>query len=289
MSNIHTHSAETVNSETAGIELFDFHNFVLEVVDAEGVHYVVLARLCEPFELDVGGQRRKVERLPWARWKIIYHHDASGRKQELFCLDIRSVAGWLFTLNAGKIASYLRETLALFQCECADALADRFLGKRGATAPVDISAIRAALREEMTQELAALRAEMAALRVPMMQGPAIGNGAAAMYILAPLREVARIQAKALKSETPATIKRLRFNAERALRDAVHFPMFAGQTWAAFPHARLGDAQCAILRMLGEARRLADVATPKATQLALTGPAKAAVSLAVDNTRKAVTP
>lgn len=54
-----------------------------------------------------------------------------GKSRESVCLSIRSVAGWLFTINAGKVAPHLRKKLALYQRECADVLADHFLGRRG--------------------------------------------------------------------------------------------------------------------------------------------------------------
>jgi len=41
------------------------------------------------------------------------------------------VAGWLFSINAGKVRRELRAKLALYQRECADVLADHFVGRRG--------------------------------------------------------------------------------------------------------------------------------------------------------------
>jgi P22_AR N-terminal domain len=90
----------------------------------EGEYWVVLARQCEPLAINPDGQRRKLLKLPWAWGKIILAHDASGRKQELFCLNIRSVAGWLFTINTRKIELALRPKLRRYQHECAEVLAD---------------------------------------------------------------------------------------------------------------------------------------------------------------------
>jgi P22_AR N-terminal domain len=135
-------STEALPEEPAAVEAkamlsVDFDGDAHTVVTApDGEHYAVLARLCEPFGVDVGGQRRKLETLPWACWKMIFHHDATGRKQKLFCLHIRSVAGWLFTLNAGKVAEAVRPKLVKYQRECADHLADKMFGMRGAVAPV---------------------------------------------------------------------------------------------------------------------------------------------------------
>lgn len=112
---------------------FDFYGDDLLVVPMHGEHWVVLSRLCEPFQLkDPWEQARKLQKLPWARTVIIPVPDARGVLQDQVCLNIRSVAGWLFTLNAGKVAEHLREKLVRYQRECADALSDHLFGRRNA-------------------------------------------------------------------------------------------------------------------------------------------------------------
>lgn len=124
-------SAKSVGD--AALVKFNFHGDELDVATTpDGEHWVVLARLCDPLGVDVNNQRKKLLSLPWACTVIITAHDASGRNQELFCVNLRSVAGWLFTLNAGKVRPEVREKLIRYQRECAEALADHFLGKRGA-------------------------------------------------------------------------------------------------------------------------------------------------------------
>lgn len=124
-------------SNSAAIVKFDFHGDELDVVTVGEEHYVVLARLCEPLGLDTQGQWRKLESLAWARVEKIATRDDRGQEQLYCCLNIRSVAGWLFTVNVGKVAPHLREKLKVYQKECADALADHFLGKRGASPAFD--------------------------------------------------------------------------------------------------------------------------------------------------------
>jgi hypothetical protein len=245
---------------SAQLVKFNFHGDELDVVATpDGEHWSVLARLCEPLEIDVDGQRRKLLSMPWARTKIILAHDSSGRVQELFCLSLRSIAGWLFTMNAGKIGPHLRDRLALYQSECADVLADHFLGARG--------------RATVEQVVAPLRAELEALRQAVematrSQGPMIGPGAARIYVLDPLKEIARVKAKAIRREDPTTIRALRFLAERALRTEIGFAMVANQRWSAFPAPRLGEAALAVGRMMHEARALLEASEPKLKQLPL---------------------
>jgi hypothetical protein len=112
---------------------FEYDGDELDVVHHDGGYWVVLARLCESLDLNVQAQTRKLLRLRWARVAIIAAHDSTGREQKLFCLHLESMAGWLFSINGGKINSVLRAKLLRYQRECAQVLADHFLGKRGQT------------------------------------------------------------------------------------------------------------------------------------------------------------
>jgi len=263
---------------SAALEKFNFHGDTLDVVTNEkGEHYVVLARLCEPLGLAPNKQAEKLKKLTWACATIMVAQDESGRKQELFCLPIRSVAGWLFTINPGKVKPHLREKLALYQRECAEVLADHFLGRRGATPALGAEQIAqlVATASARAAELAVapLLARIASLEA---QGgrPCIGTGGARLHVLDPLKEIARIEARAVgRPEDDKTLRAMRMAAEETLRDRLGFPRKGGQSWVFFPTARLGDLHCSLARLLHDARKRAAVAAPVRVQL----------SLAVDNT------
>jgi hypothetical protein len=76
--------------------------------------------LCEPFDVTPDEQAKKLRKLPWAQTGKITVWE-NGLRREVFCLHIRSVAGWLFTLNAGKVAPHLRTKLAWEGCSPARA------------------------------------------------------------------------------------------------------------------------------------------------------------------------
>jgi hypothetical protein len=54
-------------------------------------------------------------------------HDASGRKQEMFCLALRTVPMWLATLTASRVRPEAQEKLIRYQCEAVDVLARAFM------------------------------------------------------------------------------------------------------------------------------------------------------------------
>jgi hypothetical protein len=119
------------SESSAALAKFNFHGDELDVVTTlDGEPFAVLARLCEPLGLLAHGQVAKLKSAPWACTQIICAHDESGRKQELFCVSLRTIPMWLASINAGKVAPHLRDKLALYQRECAEVLADHFLGKR---------------------------------------------------------------------------------------------------------------------------------------------------------------
>jgi hypothetical protein len=239
---------DALAAEQQNVVPFNFYGDRLDVVrTSDGEHWVVLARLCEHFEVDADGQRRKLLTLPWARTKIILAHDASGREQDLFCINIRSVAGWLFTLNIKKVAEHLREKLIRYQRECADALAEHFLGKRVSWQELDLLQGRMARLEEI---LAGVYAAPPSL-------PSIGRGKARMLILDNLMEIARLRAAAFgvtnAKELEQAVKRFDKIADDRLRLALNFPRAKGCEWHRFPAVRLGEAVISVNMLVAEAR------------------------------------
>lgn len=119
-------------TEASALVKFDFHGDQLEVIEKDGEHYAVLGRLCEPIGLtNVDRQWQKLQEAPWAVTTIMEAtSEGAVSVRSLRCISLRSVAGWLFSINAGKVRPELRDKLALYQRECADVLADHFLGKR---------------------------------------------------------------------------------------------------------------------------------------------------------------
>jgi hypothetical protein len=55
-------------------------------------------------------------------------HDASGRAQNMVCLPIHHVHGWLFSIQINKVKPEIREKLLLYKKECYRVLYDHFYG-----------------------------------------------------------------------------------------------------------------------------------------------------------------
>lgn len=276
-----------MKTPSTAIETFNFHGDTLDVVHLpDGDVGVSLRRLCEVVPVDPDAQAKRLAREAGkgARWACTFKmavHDESGRNQEMLVLPRRSIPMFAATISLGHVREDLRPgiaaKLALLQDECAEVLADHFLGRRG-TAPVlgaeqiaQLVATASARAAELA--VAPLLARIASLEA---QGgrPCIGTGGARLHVLDPLKEIARIEARAVgRPEDDKTLRAMRMAAEETLRDRLGFPRKGGQSWVFFPTARLGDLHCSLARLLHDARKRAAVAAPVRVQL----------SLAVDNT------
>lgn len=192
---------------------------------------------------------------------------------------VRQTAGrpsteiWLTEAQALKV-------VAKSETAVADALLDEvirvfMLARRGllpqAAPPAPVASPDAlAVLERVAAQMEALNARLEAVerRPSNANGPSLGAGAARIHVLGPLRDIARIEASAMKRADKHAVMSLRTIAENQLRDRVDFPRYGGQSWAAFPENRLGELHAALARLLHDARKRAGVAAGKPTQMNL---------------------
>lgn len=158
-----TAQSTVVKMVTVEITPYDFRGDLLDVVRLpEGLDVgVSLRRLCEAIPVDFASQTVRLARAAakGARWACVVKittHDQSGRRQEMLVLPRRSIPMFAATISLGAVREDLRtgitEKLAHYQDECAEALADRFLGPRRG---VDAPSIRSA--EELSAQLHVLK------------------------------------------------------------------------------------------------------------------------------------
>lgn len=111
--------------------------------------WVVVRRVCENLGIDPEGQRQRLtdpQRSPWARTCVMQAHDASGRLQEVFALDLDGLPMWLATISPKRVRPEARDKLIAYQRECAKVLRDHFFG-----VPVPGPDVSALLRDILAQ------------------------------------------------------------------------------------------------------------------------------------------
>jgi hypothetical protein len=115
-------------------------------VSERPVVYVPLRPLCDYLGLNWSGQQQRVARDPvLAEVKgicVIHTPSTSSRgggPQEMICLPLDYLNGWLFGINANRVKEEIREKLLTYQRECYRVLADHFI----APAPSPASSVLA--------------------------------------------------------------------------------------------------------------------------------------------------
>jgi hypothetical protein len=125
--------APTSTPTSSALVKFDFHGDELDVVrGADGAVLVSIRRFCDALGVSYSRQLKKLkedESIEGVAMMATVAED--GKTREIACIDVRSLPLWLATIHPSKVMPIVREKLIRFRKECADVLADHFLGKRG--------------------------------------------------------------------------------------------------------------------------------------------------------------
>lgn len=143
-----------------------FHGDVLDATqDDNGTVWVSLRRCCENLTVDLDTQAKKLRAKPWAVVREMPTTGADGKTYSMLAVDLDTLPGWLFSIDARKVKEQLREKLARYQREAAKVLANHFLRKPkepgiGAEQLRDL--VTTIVAESLTPFLAQIRAATAA-------------------------------------------------------------------------------------------------------------------------------
>jgi hypothetical protein len=119
----------------------------------EGDRPVPLAPFCERLGIDTWTQTRKLNKVAWTcTSKMLVQIPGDDQAREMVTLPLRALAGWLFTINPGKVAPEARPALVAYQREAADVLYRHFLappapGPAWAQLAADLEQLRGEVRE----------------------------------------------------------------------------------------------------------------------------------------------
>ncbi|MCI0397497.1 MAG: ORF6C domain-containing protein [Chloroflexi bacterium] len=103
---------------------------------ADGRVYVPVKPICDLLGVDWGGQYRRIQRdavLSEAIQRIDVTSTRRGA-QEMICLPLDFVSGFLFGLNPARVKPEMRDRILLYQRECYKVLAEAFQEGRLTTA-----------------------------------------------------------------------------------------------------------------------------------------------------------
>lgn len=99
-------------------------------VDRDGDVFVPIKPICDALGIDVESQRDKInsDEILSSTAVLSTAVAADGKEREMYCLPLRYVYGWLFTINPKNVAPDAREAVARYRRECYDVLYEHFTG-----------------------------------------------------------------------------------------------------------------------------------------------------------------
>ena len=103
---------------------------IVAVIDEAGNVLVPVKPICQALAIDFSAQVQHIKRhyILASTVVIITMVAADERDREMLCLPLEYIFGWLFTIDAGRVAESRREAVANYQLECYKALYEHFTG-----------------------------------------------------------------------------------------------------------------------------------------------------------------
>lgn len=117
------------------------------VLVENGVVYIPIRPICDYLGVDWSSQRQRIIRdlvlSEVAKGVVVTTTPSKGGRgggpQEMLCLPLDYLNGWLFGINAQRVKDEVRDTVVRYQRECYRVLADAFLSPVTAVSPTDAS------------------------------------------------------------------------------------------------------------------------------------------------------
>lgn len=102
----------------------------VDIVATSDEQLIPIRPICEALGIDAKVQRQKIqddEDLS-STGVLSTSVGADGKEREMFCLPIRYIFGWLFTINPKNVKPEAQEAVRAYRRRCYDALYQHFFG-----------------------------------------------------------------------------------------------------------------------------------------------------------------
>ena len=139
------------------ISTIPFHGTQIIATEIDGVPFVAAKPVCDSIGIDWEGQRKKLNRQPWATTSITEAVGADGKNRQMTMVDRRTFTMWLATIETSRLKNEAaRDLLVTYQREAADAL-DQYFNEGAVINPrvqehqLNATVRRAQMRMELIQ------------------------------------------------------------------------------------------------------------------------------------------
>ncbi|WP_329799964.1 phage antirepressor N-terminal domain-containing protein [Gallibacterium anatis] len=107
------------------LQTIQFYNRTLTTFEQNNIHYVAMKPICENIGLAWNAQLLRIKRDEvLSQGMIVMITPTNGGEQEMVCLPIQYLNGWLFGIDVKRVKPEIRETLITYKRECYQALFD---------------------------------------------------------------------------------------------------------------------------------------------------------------------
>ena len=102
----------------------------VDIIATSDEQLIAIRPICAALGVDVDSQRKRIERDeilgPTAVMMTVVAADRKER--EMYCIPLRYVFGWLFSIDTSRVNEEARLAVAAYKKECYDALYQHFFG-----------------------------------------------------------------------------------------------------------------------------------------------------------------
>ena len=142
------------------VQNISFHGQTVPVFSHNNQHYVAMKPICENIGLEWNAQFRRIKRNEILNSAVaMMATPSNGGEQQMICLPLDYLNGWLFGVDARRVKPEIRERLLTYQRECFRVLNNHFnQPKQTIKLPAPANANILATRAEMHSILNALQA-----------------------------------------------------------------------------------------------------------------------------------
>ena len=104
---------------TNQLSTIQFYGQPLITIEQDGKYYVAMRPICENIGLDWGGQYTRIKRDEVLRQGVVVIPTPSnGGSQQMLCLPIEYLNGWLFGIDATRVKPGIKDKLIRYKKEC---------------------------------------------------------------------------------------------------------------------------------------------------------------------------
>lgn len=116
---------------TTQLSTIQFYNQTLITFEQDGQYYTAMKPICENIGLAWHSQYERIKRDEvLSQGILIIRTPTNGGEQQMICLPLDYLNGWLFGIDVKRVKPEIRELLITYKKECYKALADYwFKGK----------------------------------------------------------------------------------------------------------------------------------------------------------------